>query len=142
MLVQVEASNKLALALKEKKKLEEKEQDDAIFRYNKDKQQREYEAQMEAQRIQNEKEKETQKLRDQQEKASNRQEEIDMVRAKRAFEQSERDARAREKLAQDKKLRLLADLDVARQRQFADKENLLATQAASERDQFLNIIKA
>jgi hypothetical protein len=41
---------------------------------------------MEAQRIQNEKEKETQKLRDQQEKASNRQEEIDMVRAKRAFE--------------------------------------------------------
>jgi len=51
--------------LKEKKKLEEKEMDDAIFRYNKDKQQREYENQMEAKRIQNEKEKETQKLRDQ-----------------------------------------------------------------------------
>jgi len=51
--------------LKDKKKLEEKEMDDAIFRYNKDKQQREYENQMEAQRIQNEKEKETQKLRDQ-----------------------------------------------------------------------------
>ena len=65
MLVQVEASNKLAQALKDKKKLEEKEMDDAIFRYNKDKQQREYENQMEAQRIQNEKEKETQKLRDQ-----------------------------------------------------------------------------
>ena len=51
--------------VKDKKKLEEKEMDDAIFRYNKDKQQREYENQMEAQRIQNEKEKETQKLRDQ-----------------------------------------------------------------------------
>ena len=38
MLVQVEASNKLAQALKDKKKLEEKEMDDAIFRYNKDKQ--------------------------------------------------------------------------------------------------------
>lgn len=120
--------------MKEKKKLEEKEQDDAIFRYNKDKQQREYEAQMEAKRIQDEKEKETQKLRDQQEKASNRQEEIDAVRAKRAFEQSERDARNREKLEQEKKLRLLKDLDDARQRQFRDKENLLAMQAAEERD--------
>ena len=97
---------------------------------------------MEAKRIQDEKEKEVQKLRDQQEKASNRQEEIDAVRAKRAFEQSERDARAREKLEQEKKLRLLKDLDEARQKQFRDRENLLATQAAEERDQFLNIIQA
>ena len=53
---------------------------------------------MEAKRLKDEKERETQKLREQQEKASNRQEEIDAVRAQRAFEQSERDARMREKL--------------------------------------------
>lgn len=98
--------------------------------------------QMEAKRIADEKERETQKLRDQQEKASNRQEEIDAVRAKRAFEQSERDARNREKLEQEKRARLLKDLDIARQKQFAQKENLMASQAAQERDEFLNIIKS
>jgi hypothetical protein len=79
-------------------------------------------------------------MRDAQEKSSNRQEEIDAARAKRAFEDSERQARLREKLASEKKDRLLKDLDYARQRQFADKESTLANTAAHERDEFLNII--
>jgi hypothetical protein len=81
-------------------------------------------------------------MREAQEKNTNRQEEIDAARAKRAFEDSEVQARLREQLNLEKKERLLKDLDAARQRQFADKENFLAQQAAHERDEFLNIIKS
>jgi hypothetical protein len=90
--------------------------------------------------LKDDKERELQKMRDAQEKVSNRQEEIDTARAKRAFEDSERQARLREQLERDKKDRLLKDLDAARQRQFADKENNLASTAANERDEFLTII--
>jgi hypothetical protein len=43
LLVDVETSNQISLALKEKKKLEEKEMDDQIVRYNIQKSQQEYE---------------------------------------------------------------------------------------------------
>lgn len=131
----------MSMALKEKKRLEEKEQDDQIIRYNQTKAQQEYKRQMRDQRNKDEKERELQKLREAQEKSSNRQEEIDAARAKRAFEDSEKQARHREQLTQEKKERLLKDLDNARQRQFADKENTLANEAAHERDEFLNIIQ-
>lgn len=65
MLIEVETSNQMSLAMKEKKVLEEKELDDKIYRYNQDKQQQEYEQQMEAKRMKDDKERETQKLRDQ-----------------------------------------------------------------------------
>lgn len=86
------------MALKEKKRLEEKEQDDQIIRYNQTKAQQEYKRQMRDQRNKDEKERELQKLREAQEKSSNRQEEIDAARAKRAFEDSEKQARHREQL--------------------------------------------
>ena len=116
LLVDVESSNKMALAMKEKKRLEEKEMDDQIIRYNQEKAIRELRAQQEEQRIRDEKEKELQKMRDAQEKSSNRQEEIDAARAKRAFEESEKQARLREQLKEEKRQRLLADLDIARQK--------------------------
>ena len=43
MLVEVANANELALTLKTKKKQEEKELDDKIFRYNKDKERQEFE---------------------------------------------------------------------------------------------------
>ena len=64
LLVDVESSNKMALAMKEKKRLEEKEMDDQIIRYNQEKAMRELKAQQDEQRIRDEKEKELQKMRD------------------------------------------------------------------------------
>jgi hypothetical protein len=49
-------------------------------------------------RIKEEKEREIQRLRELQEKAADRQAEIDSLRAKRAFEEGERQARERERL--------------------------------------------
>jgi predicted RNA-binding protein with RPS1 domain len=90
MLIDVETSNKLSLTMKEQQKLKEKEEDMAIMRYNQQRQLAEYERQEQERRIKEEKEKELQKLREQQEKAADRQAEIDAIRAKRAYEAQER----------------------------------------------------
>ena len=79
---------------------------------NKD--QKEFEAQQEAQRLREEKEREIQRLRELQEKAADRQAEIDALRAKRAFEEGERNAREREKLEAAKRQRIQADMEIAR----------------------------
>ena len=53
-------------------------------------------------------------MRELQEKAADRQAEIDALRAKRAFEEGERQARERERLEQQKRERIQADLEIAR----------------------------
>lgn len=75
----------------------------AIARYKQQKDQREWELQEQARHEKEAKEKETQKLREMQEKAADRQADIDALRAKRAFEEGERQARLREKLEHQKK---------------------------------------
>lgn len=72
-----------------------------------------------------------------QEKAADRQAEIDALRAKRAFEEGERQARERERLEQLKRERIAADLENARQVQFAMKQQSLAEQARIEREDYM-----
>jgi cell division protein FtsL len=60
-----------------------------------------------------------------QEKAADRQADIDALRAKRSFEQGERDARKREVLENEKRRRLLAEMEVAREVQFKERESNL-----------------
>lgn len=83
--------------------------------YNKQKAMREEEHIAEQKRIKDEKEREVQRLRDLQEKAQDRQSEIDALRAKRAFEESERQARTKEKRELEHKQKVLEDLEYARQ---------------------------
>ena len=85
---------------KQKRADEEQELIRGILEHQRNKDQKEYEAQMEAQRVKEEKEREIQRLRELQEKAADRQAEIDALRAKRAFEEGERQARERERLEQ------------------------------------------
>ena len=66
-----------------------------------------------------------QKLRDMQEKAADRQTEIDELKAKRAREEGDRQARAKETAKQTKLETQKNEMEVARQRQFRDKENRL-----------------
>lgn len=64
-----------------------------------------------------------------QEKAQDRQAEIDALRAKRAFEESERIAREKERKELEHKQKVLRELEEARQQQFLDRERRLAEQA-------------
>ena len=75
-----------------------------------------------------------------QEKAADRQAEIDALRAKRAFEERERAAREEERRIAAKKLAVIKELEVAREKQFRDKDLRMAEQAKAERDEFLAII--
>lgn len=139
-MAEVDQENHKALLIKTQKIVEEQELDQKIVRYNEDKAQREEEILQEKIRISKEKEKETQRLRELQEKASDRQSEIDALRAKRAFEESERLERLKEKREQEKKLQVLREMEEAREVQFLEKERLLAEQAKQERDEFLRIV--
>jgi hypothetical protein len=67
-------------------------------------------------RIKEEKEMEVARLRELQEKAADRQAEIDALRAKRAFEEGERAARDKERRDLEHKQKVLKDMEDARQR--------------------------
>lgn len=86
MMAEVEVSNKIAQDVKVRKVLEEKSEEQAIVRYNKEKDAKEAARLAEEKRIRDEKEQEIQRLREMQEKAADRQADIDALRAKRAFE--------------------------------------------------------
>ena len=90
LMKQAAEANSQALIEKQKRADEEKELIRGIIDHQRNKDQKEYEAQMEAQRVKEEKEREIQRLRELQEKAADRQAEIDALRAKRAFEEGER----------------------------------------------------
>lgn len=141
MMVEVEHANQQAIDEKEKKKQEEKDLELKIVEYNRLRALREEEIENEKRLAREEKEREVQRLRDLQEKAQDRQAEIDALRAKRAFEEGERAAREKERQEQEKKLRIQRDLEIARQTQFEEKERRMAEQAKQERDEYMRIIR-
>ena len=60
---------------------------------------------------------------------------------RKAFELAEKEAKNREKLAEEKRQKLLNDLDAARTVQFKNKEDRLAQEAREERDNYLHVIQ-
>ena len=84
---------------------------------------------------------ELQKMREKQEKAQDKQAELDAIRAKRAVEDNERKERKKEKeelIIQQKKIE---ELLIANARQKLDKELQLAEEAKKEQEEFERIIK-
>lgn len=140
LIAEVEAANSIALAKKSELKQKELMEEQKIVKYNQEKIEREVAQALEERRIKEEKEKEVARLREMQEKAADRQSEIDALRAKRAFEEGERQARHKEVAEKERLQRQAEELEVARKKQFMLKEQTLANQAKAERDDFLRII--
>lgn len=136
MLDEIADANRKAILIKQQRALEIKEEDQKIVDYVNKKIRKEAEAAAEAQRLKDEKEKEVQRLREQQEKATDRQADIDALRAKRAMEDADRKARLREKREAEKQQRIQQELFEARKLQMLEKERRLAEQAKQERDSF------
>lgn len=116
MMGEVEEANRRAIEVKDQRKKEEKDLEQQIVEYNRAKAQREEEQQAEYKRVKEEKEREVARLRELQEKAADRQAEIDALRAKRAFEEGERQARDKERRDLEHKQNVLRELEDARQR--------------------------
>ena len=134
-------SNKISILNKQKKLAEEKEEDLRILKYNMQKAKLEEEKLKEKKRLQEEKEKEVQKLREKQEKAADKMSELDALRAKRAAEEAEREARIKEKNEMIKKRKILEELIQSNNRQKIQKRNQLAEQARQEQAEYERIIK-
>eukprot|EP01017_Pseudomicrothorax_dubius_P042904 TRINITY_DN7068_c0_g1_i3.p1 TRINITY_DN7068_c0_g1~~TRINITY_DN7068_c0_g1_i3.p1 ORF type:complete len:532 (-),score=244.84 TRINITY_DN7068_c0_g1_i3:113-1708(-) len=133
-------ANQKAILVKQKRQLEEKEEEDKIVKYNIEKAQKEQEYLLEQQRIKDEKEREVQRLREQQERAYDRQAEIDALRAKRAMEEAERRAREKERREAEQRELKNKELNAARHEQALQKQRQLEEQAKLDRDEFQRVI--
>ena len=87
-----------------------------------------------------EKEKEIQRLREAQEKLADRQGEIDELRAKRAFEEAEREHRRKEKAEYEKKIAFRKDMDAARSKQLRERQAEMALAVKLEQAEFARVV--
>lgn len=142
LLEEVEDSNQEAQVVKRTKIEEDRRLDDEIIQYNLAKAKLEEEREYEKKRAQEEKEKEIQRLRELQEKAADRQSEIDALRAKRAFEEGERKHREKERQERQYQLKVMKEMEEARQTQFREQEKLMTEQARQEREEFVRVISS
>ena len=139
-MAEVKVANEQARTIKQQKIVKEKEEDEAIARYNREKQLAEFEKAKLERLAQMEKEKEIQRLREAQEKLADRQGEIDELRAKRAFEEAEREHRRKEKAEYEKRMKYKQDMDVARQKQLRERQTEMALAVKLEQAEFARIV--
>eukprot|EP01060_Flectonema_neradi_P041275 TRINITY_DN974_c0_g2_i1.p1 TRINITY_DN974_c0_g2~~TRINITY_DN974_c0_g2_i1.p1 ORF type:complete len:481 (+),score=147.68 TRINITY_DN974_c0_g2_i1:61-1503(+) len=136
----VALANAEQIRLKNRQREVEQEEDRRISEYLREKDAREQEIAQEHERIKAEKEREIARLRSLQEKAQDKQAELDALRARRAQEAAEREHREKEKEAATRIAAINADLAQARLSQKLEKEATLAEQAKLENEDFERII--
>ena len=133
--------NKISVLEKEKRLNEEKENDLKILKYNMEKAKKEEEELIQKKLLQIEKEKETQKLREKQEQISDKQAILDELRAKRAFEETEKKEREKQKMEMLKLLKQKKELIEGNELQKITKQNKLLQQAINEQKQYDEIVR-
>eukprot|EP01064_Diplonema_japonicum_P026285 TRINITY_DN37705_c0_g1_i1.p1 TRINITY_DN37705_c0_g1~~TRINITY_DN37705_c0_g1_i1.p1 ORF type:complete len:479 (+),score=134.26 TRINITY_DN37705_c0_g1_i1:43-1479(+) len=136
----VALANAEQIRLKNRQREVEQAEDRRRSEYIKEKDAREQEIQAEHERVKSEKEREIARLRSLQEKAQDKQAELDALRARRAQEAAEREFRQKEKEAIARVTAINADLARARQSQKLEKEQTLTEQAKLENEEFERII--
>eukprot|EP00760_Papus_ankaliazontas_P031070 PhM_4_TR5176/c1_g1_i1/m.27061 len=136
----VALANAEQIRLKNRQREMEQEEDRRISEYIKEKEKREQEIQEEQERLRAEKEREIARLRSMQEKAQDKQAELDALRARRAQEAYEREWRVKEAETLHRQQAINEDLAQARERQKLEKELMLSEQARIEHEEFERII--
>ena len=134
-------SNRINALNKQKKILEEKEEDLRILKYNLEKARKEEEEIKEKKRLRDEKEREIQKLREKQEKANDKLAEMAAIQAKRAYEQNEREIKLKEKNEQMIRQKKIEELKEINERQRKDKKRQLMEIAKKEKEEHDRIIE-
>lgn len=132
----VKVTNAEQIRLKARMREADVEEERRIAAYVKDKELRDQEVQREQDRIRTEKEHEIARLRALQEKAQDKQAELDALRAKRAQEAYEREWRKKERDEAQRVVRIHRELGEARDTQKREKEALFAEQAFIEYEEF------
>lgn len=141
MLEQVMEANNAQARAKLRLKQQEMEEDSRIVEYIKAKEAREAAADAEGDRVKQEKEVEVARMRAQQEKAQDRQSQIDELRAKRYQEANDRAWRTKQMEEAQKQQALWEDMAVAREVQRREKAHRMAEQAMQEREEYQNVLE-
>ena len=128
--------DKFALLMKQKKKIEEKEDELKDAKYNIEKARKEEEYLKEKKRIAMEKEKEIQLLREKQKKAQDKQAELDAIRAQRDYAEAERKAKLKEKEDEMIKQRKLRECIEDNEMHKKVKEKQIADEALKEKEEY------
>ena len=128
--------DKIAILLKQKKKIEEKEEELRDVKYNIEKAKKEEEYIKEKKRIALEKEKEIQLLREKQKKAQDKQAEMDAIRAKRDYEEAERKAILKEKEDEILKQKKLMECIEDNEKHKKVKEKQIADEIKREKEEY------
>lgn len=142
LLAEVQKSNFAQIERKKAILEEEKEEDERIALYIKMKEAKEAEEAERQAHIAKEKELELARMRAKQEKMTDKQAELDELRAQRAHEAYERDWRRRERESAERVANMNADLARAREDQRAMKMAQLAEIAEQERADYYRVISA
>eukprot|EP00294_Goniomonas_avonlea_P002882 CAMPEP_0114556658 /NCGR_PEP_ID=MMETSP0114-20121206/9407_1 /TAXON_ID=31324 /ORGANISM="Goniomonas sp, Strain m" /LENGTH=531 /DNA_ID=CAMNT_0001741879 /DNA_START=109 /DNA_END=1704 /DNA_ORIENTATION=+ len=140
LLEEAAAANTEQIKRKELMKLQLAEEEERIHEYIKEKEKRDWERQMELERVAKQKADEVARLRALQEKAQDKQAEQDALRARRAQEDYEREWRAKERREIERKQRMLNDIMESRVQQKSEKERRVAEAAQLEQEEFYRIL--
>ena len=133
--------NKISALNKQKKLLEEKEEDLKMLKYNIEKAKKEENELKEKKRIREEKEREVQKLREKQEKANDKLAEMAAIQAKRAYEQNERELKLKEKNEEIMKQKKIDELKETNERLRQEKKKRLMDICKQEKEESEKIKK-
>ena len=133
--------DKYAILLKQKKKIEEKEEELKDAKYNIEKAKKEEEYLKEKKRIALEKEKEIQLMREKQKKAQDKQAELDAIRAQRDYDEAERKAILKEKQEEIMKQRKLRECIEDNEMHKKTKEKQMADHLNNEKEEYEKLEK-
>ena len=133
--------DKYAILLKQKKKIEEKEEELKDAKYNIEKAKKEEEYLKEKKRIALEKEKEIQLMREKQKKAQDKQAELDAIRAQRDYDEAERKAILKEKQEEIMKQRKLRECIEDNEMHKKTKEKQMADHLNNEKEEYEKLQK-
>lgn len=142
MFQEIMETNHQAIMFKQEQALKEKLENEKIMAYLKEKVQKEEEQARRAQEARERKEREVAVLREKQEKAMDRQQELDQLRAKRMRQNEEKAARQREAEEAESVRRQNMELNAARTAQAEEKQRKLFEQAMMDKAEFEKILAA
>ena len=135
------AVDNYAILQKKKKKIEEKEEELKVAKYNIEKAKKEEEYLKEKKRIAIEKEKELQLMREKQEKAQDKQAELDAIRAQRAYEEAEKKAIQKEKEEQIIKQRKIVEMMEENEKHKKVKEKQAIEEKNNEKKEYEKLLR-
>ena len=131
--------NRISQLAKQKQKIDEKEENLKIMKFNEEKLKQEEEFLKEKKRLQKQKEKEIQALREKQERANDKQDEINEIKARRAYQQAELLEKQKEEQERLKKQKMMQEIIECNEKQKLSKKKISEEEIKKDKELYFKI---